>query len=335
MGFFPYQYNPDAKNLGEYLLRSGTYPGYLVSGGWNMISSAAYMVQGARLSLPLWDNKAQIDFLLPMEHDVPPMYSISPTLVARVNPTPGINVGAGIACNHCISPKPSLESPYAGGKNNVITGDSLVYIPVDSANFVFEASYNYNYRYHPKDRYTYQGIKVMAHASVDPKAFVPMDFLGPEDLKIYSEIAVLGWKNYDYMYENRSERMPWMMGVNLPAFKFLDVLSFELEYYNSPFINTIQNPIYNQIPTWQLVDGGGGVSEEEYDRYHAAAKRDNWKWTLYAKKDLIKGVQLYAQAASDHIRTFQINGGPEPALTPVTNQNGKEWYYLIRLQFGI
>jgi hypothetical protein len=48
MGYFPYKYNPDAKNLGEYLMRSGTYPGTLTTGGWNMLSSAAFMVQGLR-----------------------------------------------------------------------------------------------------------------------------------------------------------------------------------------------------------------------------------------------------------------------------------------------
>ena len=31
VGYFPYKYNPEARNLGEYLFRSGTYPVYLTN----------------------------------------------------------------------------------------------------------------------------------------------------------------------------------------------------------------------------------------------------------------------------------------------------------------
>lgn len=31
MGYFPYKFNPDATNLGEFLFRTGTYPLYLIS----------------------------------------------------------------------------------------------------------------------------------------------------------------------------------------------------------------------------------------------------------------------------------------------------------------
>src|SRR4051794_14062289 len=37
IGTFPYKYNPDAKELGEYLYRSGTYPGFLwTNDGWGL-----------------------------------------------------------------------------------------------------------------------------------------------------------------------------------------------------------------------------------------------------------------------------------------------------------
>src|SRR5690606_37566794 len=90
MGFFPYKYNADAKNLGEYLMRSGTYPGYVVTGGWNMLNSAGYMVQGARLNVPLWDGKFQSDFILAMERDLPPLFGITPAYVATLKPVAGV-----------------------------------------------------------------------------------------------------------------------------------------------------------------------------------------------------------------------------------------------------
>jgi hypothetical protein len=326
MGYFPYKYNPDAKNLGEYLMRSGTYPGYLVTGGWNMLNSAAFMMQGLRANFSLWDGKFQSDVLLAMENSLPPMFSISPAYVATVKPTNGIQVGAGIACNHCLPIKPSRESPKVG-TNMVI--ESATYDTTLGA---------YVYEKDSSSFYTFQGIKVSANASVDPKAFVPMPFLGPEDLKLYGEIAVLGWKNYSYMYEKRTERMPIMVGLNLPAFKLLDVLALEVEYYNSPWINSFYSQYRGAglpIPMIPGIDQDGTADQATVDQYASDVRRDNWKWSLFARKQVVKGIEIYAQAASDHIRTINAEAGPMPAMTPITNRNGKEWYYIVRLQFGI
>lgn len=317
MGFFPYKYNPDAKNLGEYLMRSGAYPGYLTTGGWSMLNSAAYMMQGLRLNSRFWDNRVDVDFLMAMERDLPPLFSITPALVASVTPVKGVRVGAGAAWNHGISTKPSRETPIdPDGKNYVIKEIT------PTGEIIRDSS----------ERYTFKGVKVTANASFDPKAYIPMDFLGSEDLKIYGELAVLGWKNYPYMYEKRTERMPVMGGINLPTFKLLDVLSFEIEYYNSPFFNSFKEPLYSALPIWQLPDYADPASVEQYE---AAAKRDNWKWTVYGKKQITKGIEIYAQAASDHTRTFHVLEGLLPTMVPITNRNGKDWYYLVRFQFGI
>jgi hypothetical protein len=326
MGYFPYKYNPDAKNLGEYLMRSGTYPGYLTTGGWNMIGSAAHMVQGLRLNFALWGGKFESDVLIAMENAMPPMFSMTPAYVATVKPVSGVQVGLGVACNHCLPVKPSRESPKVGS-NMVIT--SAVY---DSANAT------YVYQKDSSAYYTFQGLKLSANATLDPKALIPMEFLGPEDLKLYGEVAVLGWKNYPYLYEKRSERMPMMVGFNLPTFKLLDVLSIEFEYYNSRFINSFYSQYRGAglpIPMFPGADAEGAVELDALKQYEKDAKEDNVKWSVFAKKQIVKGVEVYAQAASDHIRTINAEAGPMPAMTPITNRNGKQWYYILRLQFGI
>lgn len=317
MGFFPYKYNPDAKDLGEYLLRSGAYPNYVVSGGWNMISSAAYMVEGFRLNASLLDDKLQLDAILPMEHDVPPMFDLSPTLVTTFKPVPGIDLGAGVDCNHCIAIHPSRESPHVVG-NQIITSAAL------------DSTGTYNYTFDTTAFYTFQGVKLMGRLSLDPKALVDMGgMMGPEDLKLYGEVAVLGLKNYGYLYDDIFRRMPVMVGVNMPTFKLLDVLSFEFEYYNTKFPTSLYQPIANQLPTLDLIQGS--TDQAAYDR----ANRDDYKWCVYAKKEVIQGIQLYAQIASDHIRSIAYNAGPQPTFVPITNRNGKDWYYILRLQFGI
>ena len=317
MGYFPYKYNPDAKDLGEYLLRSGTYPNYVVSGGWNMISSAAYMIEGFRLEMGRKDAMFRTDFILAMEHDVPPMFDISPTIVETIKAMPGVEIGLGADCHHCIPIHPSHESPH-DKSNWQVTGVSL-----DTSLGI------YNYTYDSTKYYTFQGVKLMGRVSVDPKAWFGEGAFGAEDLKLYGELALLGIKDYPYMYEKKSERMPMMFGFNFPTFKLLDVLSFELEYYKTRFPTSLYQPIANQVPTIDLPQGT--ADQGPFDR----ANRNDWKWAVYGKREITRGIQVFAQVASDHFRSIAYNGGPQPTFVPITNRNGKDWYYLVRLQFGI
>lgn len=348
MGYFPYKYNPDAKNLGEYLLRSGVYPNYVVSGGWNMISSAAYMVQGFRLGTTFWNDRVNLDLLLPMEHDVPPMFDLSPTVVASVRPVAGVELGAGVDCNHCIPIKPSAEHPHVVA-NQVITGVSIDSSGVTwdsagttvtgnrpSANYAYsDGPFYYNYTRDSSSYYTFQGVKLIGRASFDPKAYISLPMLGAQDLKLYGEIAVLGVKNYDFLYDKITERMPVMVGFNLPTFKLLDVLSFELEYYNSSLPNSMNTPINSSLPIGDYLGGTGGVTQGDIDQFNSDIRNDNWKWSVYTTRTVTKGLQIYGQIASDHIRTINYNRGASPTYAPVTNRNGKDWYYLVRFEFGI
>src|SRR5690606_30439490 len=62
-GFFPVKYG-DSHNLGEYLFRSGTYPGTLVTGGWSYLQSASYGALGVRYILPTFNDKVTHEFTL-------------------------------------------------------------------------------------------------------------------------------------------------------------------------------------------------------------------------------------------------------------------------------
>ncbi|MDB5105984.1 MAG: hypothetical protein JWP91_3673 [Fibrobacteres bacterium] len=333
MGLFPYKYNPDAMNLGEYLLRSGTYPGILQTGGWNIVSKAAYMMQGVRLNVPLWDGRFQSDFLLPMERDIAPMGDLSPTYVASLRPVAGLEIGAGADCNHCIAFKPSRTSPkkladpndpsgnpgnaYIIANPDVAGRDTLPYIR-DTTRF-----------------YTFQGVKLMGRVSLDPKAYFASDLLGAEDLKVFAELAVLGVKNYPFLYEKVGERMPIMFGVNLPTFKLLDVLSFQMEHYKSKFPNSSYDLYYFNLPIVNGVTKNGIRTQNPntYDMENSAVRRDDWKWSVYAKREIAKGISIYAQVANDHLRVpaFDL----KPSWTQITDRNGKDYYYMVRFEMGI
>jgi hypothetical protein len=339
-GYFPYKYKPDAANLGEYLLRSGAYPGYLTSGGWNLMGNG-YMMQGIRLNMALWGGKFQSEFLLPMERDLPPNGDLSPTYIGTVTPMPGVEIGGGVACHHCIAVKPSITSPeieyganftaYGNGSGYIIENPS--YNPALPGTDL--TGNNPRYIYDSTQFYTFKGVKLMARASFDPKAFIPMPLLGPQDLKIFGEVALLGVKDHPFYYEKKTERMPVMFGVNIPTFRVLDLLSFQMEYYGSRFANSLENAYQYQTPTLPFTDSNNvSVSDPNlHDRNAEAVIKDNWKWSLYAKKQVVKGLNIYAQAANDHMRLpfwTALN-----SWTPVTNRQKEDWYYLIRFELGI
>jgi hypothetical protein len=352
-GFFPYKYNADAANLGEYLLRSGAYPGYLSSGGWNLMGNG-YMMQGVRVNVPMFGGKLQHEFLLPVERDLPPTGDISPTYIVTAFPARGVEVGGGVSCHHCLAVKPSVTSPkvrYGENATNFGNGSGIIR---ENPNFVdslpatdltgarvdngLGSTLNPRYIYDTTSFYTFQGVKLMARASFDPKAYVTMDMLGPQDLKVFGEIALLGVKDYDFYYEKKTERMPVMFGFNAPTFRFLDVLSFQMEYYNSPFPNSIENAYRYQMPTLPFVNSGpsGTISEQDpnlFKRDLDEVTKDNWKWSLLAKKTVVRGLTIYAQAANDNQRL--VNWKAEQSYAPVTNIEWKDWYYMMRLEMGI
>jgi hypothetical protein len=348
-GYFPYKYNPDAANLGEYLLRSGAYPGYLVTGGWNLMGNL-YMMQGLRVSVPMFGGMIVNEFLLPVERDLPPTGDLSPSYIVTATPVRGIELGGGVSCHHCIAVRPSVTSPkvrYGTNATNFGNGSGVIiknpnFNPTDttSPRDLASPGNNPEYIYDTTSFYTFQGVKVMARASADVKAFVPVPgfVAGPQDLKVFGEVALLGVKDYPFYYEKKTERMPVMFGINAPTFRMLDLLSFQMEYYNSPFPNSIENAYRYQMPTLPFVNSGpsGTISEQDpnlFKRDLDEVTKDNWKWSLLARKTLVRGLTIYAQAANDNQRL--PNWKAEQSYAPITNIQKKDWYYLIRLELGI
>lgn len=317
-GYFPFKYNSDAANLGEYLLRSGTYPGFLVTGGWNIVNSAVYMAQGVNAAFNLWEGRLKVNLLLPMERDNPPMHSISPTFIASVKPVEAFEIGGGITWNHGIPVKPSKETPKG---NAAGIGSTTLVIKGISGDSVIRATDEY---------YTFKGFKAMGRASFDPKAFFASDRFNPPDLKLFGEFAVLGLKDYPFYYDNIMNRIPMMFGINLPTFKLLDLLTVQGEFYDKKFKNNIEAVYEYQWPIWYVKDydplniGDSATAVE--------VREDRWNWSVLARKDVTKGVKLWLQVANDHLRTFDYN--TKPVKVPITTRP-KDWYYLFRLEFGL
>jgi hypothetical protein len=323
-GYFPYKYNPDAWNLGEYLYRSGTYPGVInTTDGVQLMSSPAYYAYGARFHWDMAGGLLAHDVNLFSEPAVDPIGDITPAYELSLK-TSILEVGAGAAWNRGFSYRPSrLEpkdqanlyvqwkgdattpaytGPFEGAPDAVLTGA----VPVDTLHI-----------------WTHKGVKVMARAALDLGFLLPEDKRSPGDLRIYAEAAVLGWADQPYYYTNRSRRMPVMAGLNVPTFGLLDLLAFQAEHYNAEF-NSTYNLYINGLPIWKVED----FATKDAQHY----KPNPWRWSMHGRKQINRLANLNFQVASDHLRMRDLL--TLPTEYEMTQKPGN-WYYLLRLDVGI
>lgn len=326
-GLFFEKYNPDAKNLGEYLFRSGTYPGYLQTGGWYILNNAGYFLQGVRVGFNLLDGALRPEALLYMERDWEPTYDLTPAFLLTYKGGEAFQVGAGVAFNHLIAAKPSVASPKdrRSASYKTPTGKDTLLTTTEILDTAAIPGLSY---------YSFQGTKLMARASFNAQAIIQSDLLNPEDLKIYAEVALLGVKDYPIYYTNKAKRMPMMLGFNLPTFRLVDKMSFEVEYYDSDFPNSLEEVYQRTLPIPGSIGGAGTTQRQAFvDSLGLNRKnRDKVKWSFWLNKEISSGLGLYVQVASDHFRPMDFN--LKPTYEPIT-QRWDDWYYMIRLNFGI
>jgi hypothetical protein len=166
----------------------------------------------------------------------------------------------------------------------------------------------------------------MANAVFDPKAFFSSDNMGPEDLRLYGEVAVIGLdmsKAYKAIYGDYIHRMPVMVGLNFPMFKLLDHLSLEVEWYGAKF--------KDDLARYQSTTGAYHSMLPVVNSKNLNLTRDDWKWSLHAQKT-IGQIRISAQAANDHSRSGGTITSPGSEwetfyITP------KDWYWMAKVGF--
>ena len=322
-GNFSYDYNPDVKNLGLYLLRGPVYPGVLISGFQNFdVDTSKSTLLGFKLHNAVGNFSHDLLFL--NERSLPPMYDWSLAYVAKYKAFDALEIGGGANFYRLVPYSKALETPGHLDKASLTSTNYYeVTAPGDTVFF------------------THQGIKLMAMFSLDFKRWLPsIGSLGAEDGKLYGEAALLGVQNYGTIYAKRSQRIPVMGGFNFPAFGILDLLSLEVEWYGSPYRNDLGN-IGNPggiVAPWMSnnsltpIPSPGPVSPGAYPD----STRDNWKWSVLAQKTFARHIRFTGQIANDHYRPYQMpakgvvnsTGGTAAALT-----RPGDWYFMGRLGF--
>ncbi len=343
-GMFPYKYNPEASNLGEYLFRARAYPTTVNTGGYTFIGSAAATIQGFKAQYRRGDFK--VDALLFTETELAPFYDWSLAFVGSYAVADGLlDLGAGVNFQHLIPVRPSRTTAPSVGNSyfrdpvtgEYFAGNTQLYANAD-AYFQDRAADLYGNanaadslradRYVARaeaeaaraaradsllalpaaqrpnlHHYTTRATLLMARATLDAKKVVPAAaWLGPEDLKIFAEVNVLGVKDYPVFYESITDRMPVMVGMNVPTFGLLDLLTVQAEYFRMPWLNN----------TYSIAEGDGlrvfntpylpgGGDEILAGRVYEGLRRDDWKWSVMARKTWGR-LTFSAQAARDHLR---------------------------------
>ena len=118
-GLFPHKYNADSKHLGEYLFRSGTYPGVistggvLTSGGMDLVNTSRFLAQGLRLTATFLDGQLDQDLALYSERTFEPNYDLSPGYTIAWKPHPAFELGGGFVLSHLISVESRKTTPKA------------------------------------------------------------------------------------------------------------------------------------------------------------------------------------------------------------------------------
>ncbi len=377
-GAFQYTYS-SAKNLGGHLFTGGTYPGSLTGNFWTLTDGNGYNAQGMLGHFSLFANKLNVDVTGFFEHALEPNYDLSPGIVASYKIGDIVELGAGAVFSHLIAWDEDAVTPkkrknaYVGGsehgsrlaesewnKPGLELSDTLIVkegdarigttvnpatrpdltskgIPVEYVTAANNGTPNSQLAY-----YTFRGQKVMGHIAVRPFS------LGEslERVSFYSEVTLLGVKNYPFYYEKRSERMPIMLGMNLPLPGGFEIAG-EAEHYKNKFMNNVRAAYEYVLPQWRekpsdffvdslnasgipVGDGQGGFLKT--NKPQVSHENGEWFWSMTAKKTMYNRVNFTAKVAHDFLRLYNFFGNPsdEPAF-----QHKDGWYLAFKTEINL
>lgn len=310
-GYFPYKYNGDVRNLGEYLFRSGTYPQYIITD----FDFPMTRLMGARLGGKI-ANSLNFDLLLTSNVEWTAIGDLNLSGLLSWKPIPLFELGMGASWNSFLS----ILGINLDNTSPMVEGNSYL-APVPGNPDSLAVYY-----------YTFAGQKIMARFSLDFKSlFSGSDFFGEHDLKLYSEAAVLGLIDYPIsqdgytQYDTLMQRIPVMAGLTIPTFKFMDILSCEVEWFGNPYPGSL-NPIKFDNQPIALSSYGN-----EKSPYYLNNHQDDWKWSVYGKKTFANNFNITVQAARDHFRWFRLDYTAADGKTALRKND--QWYYTFKFGY--
>jgi hypothetical protein len=321
IGLFPFKENPDSKDLGDYMFRTGCYPGFIDYYGLDLTEQLGGLHISNDVTSDLfggWHN----DLFLTSELYLYPFNDFSLTFLTDFKPYKNkvLDFGAGAQLYRCFSVNNSLTHPTTNIVQSSSGGSSAMapnYYNVNITPIKNASGQITGYDTTGGSFYTFAGTKIQARIAFDPKPLMGdiAKVLGPQDLKVYTEAIILGVKNYpasdfiapgatvpinEFGYDKLMQKMPIMMGLDFPTFRILDVLSVEAEYYGKNYANNVPVPAnglyFNRFPLpydpnvnagYPYGDPSQAYASGDYSKEFYYSTEAHWKWDVYAKKTLL------------------------------------------------
>lgn len=357
-GYFHYHYNSNNKNLGLYLLRGPLRPNIVISGFETKDVLPIANILGAMSEFKT--GPVVHTLILNSETEYQPYFDISTAYIAQLRVSSFLKMGLGLNLVRIWQNEPKLSSQTYNDETKKFEPGSVSH-PYEQQYIYVDSISNGTSWILDTTVIGYQGTKVMGNAEIDLKKLLRIshNLIGPEDLKWYAEIAVLGLENskpYRKLYGEIWQRTPIMMGFNFPTFGLLNHLSLEVEYYGSPFKDDLsrynigqskqpsplpQNSLNIQLRPSEKIDpvtgdttfvlDGTNIPYEQVNINLAKNNRgDDWKWSIHGAKTIYDHFKLSFQIANDHFRPGGTTTRPtrEAILTKPA-----DWYWMTKIAY--
>jgi hypothetical protein len=298
-GLMEYNFNPEIKNLGNYLYRSASYPLFLRT----KLDYPYANLMGIRGEVGLMENQVKLGTLINTITHQAPFYDISIALFASYATSDKMfDAGFGICFDRAISVNDTLTDAI-----NLKSQMSDSTLSLRSTKIDFRACFD---------------IK---------KMFGDNDFFGPNDAKLYAEAGIIGLKDPKYFLNDSlttpslMNRLPIMVGLNIPTFKILDLFSIEVEYCKYPY----------SFDWWGNYGSPSPVPAQTFDSTWQTnyREKDNLKWSIYLKKSISK-FDIIGFIANDHTLYDTYNAEAQPN-TEQSLRTNKDWHWYIKLQYNL
>jgi hypothetical protein len=320
LGYFPYKYNQDVRNLGEYLFRTNTYPLVVYSD----FDYPQVNLLGFRANVKLFKDMLENDLILNSELLGIPVQDWTISDIVSANFKGIVSVGAGISLCHFFS---VYQGVYPSGWTDPY------YYPnnLDPNIKKFFMLRNGN----DSALFDWKAVKTMARIAIDPKKAFPAAgvelpaIFGENDLKIYGECDIIGLKNYPQYYTKLEDRMLTSFGINFPGFKILDVVNLEMEYChnNSAFSDA------NYFGNNQL--GASAVQPLDTTSPYYKINREPWRFSVYVKKSILDGrVSFIGQVARDHKKINFYYFQKQYMSFIETLPTKSDWWWTFKTEFS-
>jgi len=304
LGYFPFKYDDYARNLGEYLFRTGTYPQYIKTDfGFSYARLAGLHLSGSQF------GNLREDLVVFTNTEWICVGDINLAALVSYSVAHCIDIGCGVSFNSLVSADESVTTPKTP-QNAYVEGNDTLY-------------------------YTFRGTKLMGRVAFDFKKLFPSPLFGAADLTLYGEAAILGLKNYPVGGENNLvrydrilRRMPVMVGFNFPTFHLIDTCAIEGEWFGTIYPNDMERAITKGEPIPFTV---GKNRNELINNYQDGTA----KWSVYLTKTFAKHYSVILLAASDHLRTFgTFDVDWERQDFQEILRKPDEWYWTIKFGFS-